>query len=174
MSSSSVFGSGYGWVEYKTTASYGGKDMTTDTKSVRSASTYQGSPAIEVKSTITSSSGTTMTSDAFWDAGMSKILGGTMTTTVNGKTMTVNLPTSVIAVAEGNSFERQSTLTLDGIEPVSVPSGTYPVASKYTRTVNGTESTIWSAPGVSVPVKMTGSSSSGTYTMELVGWGKLQ
>ena len=59
------------------------------------------------------------------------------------------------------------TYTFVGIEPVSVPAGTYPAASKYTSTYQGVTSTFWTAPGVPGFVKMV----SGDATMELNGWG---
>jgi len=63
------------------------------------------------------------------------------------------------------------TYTFVGIEPVSVPAGTYPVASKYTSTYKGMTATFWTAPGVPGFVKMVSSSSDGAATMELNGWG---
>jgi len=59
------------------------------------------------------------------------------------------------------------TYTFVGIEPVSVPAGTYPTASKYTSQYQGATSTFWTAPGVPGFVKMV----SGDATMELNGWG---
>ena len=59
------------------------------------------------------------------------------------------------------------TYTFVGIEPVAVPAGTYPAASKYTSTYQGVTSTFWTAPGVPGFVKMV----SGDATMELNGWG---
>lgn len=57
--------------------------------------------------------------------------------------------------------------TFVGIEPVSVPAGTYPAASKYTQTHLGSSATLWTAPGVPGFVKIV----SGDATMELNGWG---
>jgi hypothetical protein len=59
------------------------------------------------------------------------------------------------------------TYTFVGIEPVSVPAGTYPVASKYTSTSQGMTATFWTAPGVPGFVKVV----SGDATIELNGWG---
>jgi hypothetical protein len=59
------------------------------------------------------------------------------------------------------------TYTFVGIEPISVPAGTYPAASKYTSMYQGASSTFWTAPGVPGFVKMV----SGDATMELNGWG---
>jgi len=59
------------------------------------------------------------------------------------------------------------TYTFTGIEPVSVPAGTYPTASKYTSIYKGVTSTFWTAPGVPGFVKMV----AGDVTMELNGWG---
>ena len=59
------------------------------------------------------------------------------------------------------------TYTFVGIEPVSVPAGTYPTASKYTSLYQGATTTFWTAPGVPGFVRMV----SGDTTMELNGWG---
>jgi len=173
-SASSIFGTNYNWVEYKTTASYGGKEMTTDLKDVKSDGSYQGSPAIEVKATITTSTGSSIVDDIYWDPTMSTILGGTMTmTAANGQTITENITAAQLSQMKSTNFH-SGTLTFVGVEPVTVPAGSYPVASKYTYVQSGstgTGSTVWSAPGVPLPVKVAGTSSTGSFTMELVGWG---
>jgi hypothetical protein len=61
--------------------------------------------------------------------------------------------------------------TFVGIEPVTVPAGTYPTASKYTVTSNGQTVTYWTAPGVPGFVKMQYTSSDGSMATELNGWG---
>lgn len=66
-----------------------------------------------------------------------------------------------------NAVTSDVQYTFVGIEPVSVPAGTYPAASKYTSTVKGITTTFWTAPGVPGFVKMV----SGDATMELNGWG---
>ena len=66
-----------------------------------------------------------------------------------------------------NDIASDVQYTFEGIEPVSVPAGTYPAASKYTSTVKGITTTFWTAPGVPGFVKMV----SGDATMELNGWG---
>jgi cytoskeletal protein RodZ len=171
MSASSVFGSSYNWIEYQTSTTSGGKQMTMDMKYERSTGDYQGTPAVHVKMTMTSSTGgTNGVFDYYYDTAMDKLLGGTMTMTVNGKTMTIDIPAEQLTQAQATNFH-SGTLTFAGVEPVSVPAGTYPIASKYTESTNGTDVTFWSAPGVPVPVKITASSSSGSSTSELVGWG---
>ena len=70
-----------------------------------------------------------------------------------------------------NDVKSDVQYTFVGIEPVSVPAGTYPAASKYTSTYQGTSSTFWTAPGVPGFVKMVTSGSNGGATMELNGWG---
>ena len=45
VSSSSVFGSSYNWMEYQTTTTNQGKEMSIDMKMERSTSTYNGQPA---------------------------------------------------------------------------------------------------------------------------------
>ncbi len=66
-----------------------------------------------------------------------------------------------------NDIKSDVQFTFVGIEPVSVPAGTYPAASKYTSTYQGITATFWTAPGVPGFVKMV----SGDATMELNGWG---
>ena len=61
--------------------------------------------------------------------------------------------------------------TFVGIEPVTVPAGTYPTASKYTATSNGQTVTYWTAPGVPGFVKMQYKTSEGNMVTELNGWG---
>ena len=66
-----------------------------------------------------------------------------------------------------NDVKSDVQFTFVGIEPVSVPAGTYPAASKYTSTYQGVSATYWTAPGVPGFVKMV----SGDAIMELNGWG---
>ena len=171
-SASSIFSTNYNWMEYQTSANYNGKQSTMDMKYERSTGDYQGSPAVHVELTMTSSSngGTNSVIDYYWDTAMDKLLGGTMTMTVNGKTMTISIPAEELTQAQATNFHT-GTLTFAGVESVTVPAGTYPAASKYTETTNGVDVTFWSAPGVPVPVKMASSSSSGSSTSELVGYG---
>ena len=102
---------------------------------------------------------------------MDSLLGGTMTITLNGQKTTMNIPPGQISLEALTSFNKATPLTFVGIEPVSVPAGSYPAASKYTRSVNETTFTYWSASGIPVPVKMISSFPSGSITSELVGWG---
>jgi len=159
-------------MEYQTSGTYNGKQETMDMKYQRSTGTYQGSPAVHVEVTMTSSSngGINGVIDYYWDTAMDKLLGGTMTMTVNGRTMTISIPAEELTQAQATNFHT-GTPTFAGVEPVTVPAGTYPIASKYTETTNGVDVTFWSAPGVPVPVKMASSSSSGSSTSELVGYG---
>ena len=70
-----------------------------------------------------------------------------------------------------NDVKSDVQYTFVGVEPVSVPAGLYPAASKYTSTYQGTSSTFWTAPGVPGFVKMVTGGSNGGATMELNGWG---
>lgn len=171
-SASSIFSTDYNWMEYQTSANSNGKQSTLDMKYERSTADYQGSQAVHVKMTVTSSSNSGFNGvfDYYWDTAMDNLLGGTMTMTYNGKTMTTSIPAEYLSQAQATNFHT-GTLTFEGIEPVTVPAGTYPIASKYTNTVSGTSVTYWSAPGVPVPVKIATSSSSSSSTSELVGWG---
>jgi hypothetical protein len=66
-----------------------------------------------------------------------------------------------------NDVTSEVQYTFAGIEPISVPAGTYPTASKYTSTYKGTTTTFWTAPGVPGFVKMQTTDT----VMELNGWG---
>ncbi len=94
-----------------------------------------------------------------------------MTTTFNGQKTTTEIPPIQISQQAVTNFEKAAPLTFVGIESVSVPAGSYPTASKYTRSVNETTFTYWSASGIPVPVKMISNFPSGSITSELMGWG---
>ena len=66
-----------------------------------------------------------------------------------------------------NDVQSDVQFTFVGIEPVAVPAGVYPTASKYTSLYQGVISTFWTSPGVPGFVKMV----SGDAIMELNGWG---
>lgn len=171
VSSSSIFGSSFTWMEYKTTSSYGGTTTTMNIKTERSTGDYKGTPAIHMKMTMTTSSGMTTVSDIYYDTSMKNVLGGTMTTTMNGQTYTTDIPASQLQTMKSSGFTGDYSMTYAGIEPVTVPAGTYATANKYTASREGTDTTYWVATGVPVPVKYTSSSSQGSSTSELVGWG---
>jgi len=171
VSSTSIFGTSYSWMEYQTTVTGAdGKEMSMDMKTQRSTSTYNGQPAVEMKVTMTSSNMNGVY-DYYYDSAMNSILGGTMTMTVNGKSMTMNIPAAQLNQAGATNFNKATTLTFEGIGPVTVPAGTYPAASKYLSSENNGTVTFWSAPGVPVPVQIAVSTSNGGAQSELVGWG---
>ncbi|MDD4483000.1 MAG: hypothetical protein PHD55_01360 [Methanoregula sp.] len=170
-SSTSVFGTNYQWMEYRMTTSAEGTEMTTTTKTERSTGDYKGTPAVHLKVTMTSSGGVNSVYDVYYDTAMKNVLGGSMTVTVNGQTITQDVPASQLQDQQGADFNGEFALTYDGTEAVTVPAGTYPAANKYTATVNNAGVTYWSVPGIPVPVKWTSGSSEGSSTAELVGWG---
>jgi hypothetical protein len=170
--STSVFGTSYTWMEYRMTSSVAGNAITTDTKTERSTGDYQGKPAIHLRiSTTSSSGGMTSINDVYYDTAMKSLLGGTMTLTNNGQTTTRDIPPAQLQNMQSANFNNDFTLTFAGVEPVSVPAGTYPAADKYTATVKNVGMTYWKASGVPVPVKWTSSMPQGSSTAELVGWG---
>ena len=75
------------------------------------------------------------------------------------------------AQSNPNDVKSDVQFTFAGIEPVTVPAGTYPTASKYTATYQGMTTTYWTAPGVPGFIKTQSSGSQGGSTMELNGWG---
>jgi hypothetical protein len=70
-----------------------------------------------------------------------------------------------------NDVKSDVQFTFVGIEPVSVPAGTYATASKYTVTTQGQTMTYWTAPGVPTFVKYQMNTPQGVVTTELNGWG---
>ena len=75
------------------------------------------------------------------------------------------------AQSNPNDVKSDVQFTFAGIEPVTVPAGTYPTASKYTAASQGITTTYWIAPGVPGFIKTQSSGSQGGSTMELNGWG---
>ena len=75
------------------------------------------------------------------------------------------------AQSDPNDVKPDVKFIFAGIEPVSVPAGTYAAASKYTVTTQGLTSTYWTAPGVPGFVKYQINTEGGPATIELNGWG---
>jgi hypothetical protein len=177
VSSSSVFGTNYNWMQFQITNNYGGTEMNTTTKIEKSTGDYKGTPAIHQKMTSTTSNNGNVVYDIYYDTSKNNVLGGTMTMTINGQTMTQDIPASQLSTQAPSSqitnFNQESSLTYAGTESVTVPAGTFQDTSKYTVSSNGNDITYWVASGVPVPVKMTMTSSSakGSTTFELMGWG---
>lgn len=90
-----------------------------------------------------------------------------------GGSMTVDCSSQGGQAQQSNPNDVKSDVkfTFVGIEPVSVPAGTYPTASKYTATLQGQTVTYWTASGVPGFVKMQSKSPDGDVIMELNGWG---
>jgi len=169
--STSVFGTNYNWIEYQVTSNFRGNERQTNTKIERSTGDYNGTPSIHLKMTSTSPRGGNMVSDIYYDKENNSILGGTITMTVNGQTTTRDVPAYQLSRQSINNFNEDSTLTFEGTESVTVPAGTYPSASKYTKSLNETSITYWAVSGIPLPVKEMTSSSQGSSTLELVSWG---
>lgn len=172
LSSSSVFSKNWNWIEYKTTSNYNGAQNTQTTRTEQLSGSYQGDPAVHLKMTGTNPNGQVQVTDLYYDMAKKTVLGGTMTMTVNGKTVTTEYPQSALQNNQRQGdFTTEYTLTFAGIEPVSVPLGTYPAAGKYTSTRNEAQITFWSAPPIPVAVKYVYTTPQGTSTAELMGWG---
>jgi hypothetical protein len=169
--STSVFSTNYKWIEYQIATDRGGNNTTADTRIERSIDNYNGTPAVHLKLNASTASGGNVVSDIYYDKDQNSVLGGTMTITYNGQTMTRQIPPTQLSGQGFNNFNEKASLTYDGTESVTVPAGTYASASKYNRVANGTSVTYWASSGVPVPVKEVTSSPRGSSTLELVGWG---
>ena len=171
VSGANLFGNAnYKWFEYKMTS----KDMSSNMKTEVSQDTYQGKAATHTKmtSTMTTPMAATTITDMYVDAsGVS--LGGHIKMISNGQTvLDQDIPPGDTSKAPKDpNTDKTVQYTFVGVEPVSVPAGTYPAASKYTATIQGMTSTYWTAPGVPMFVKMVIKSTDGDITQELVGWG---
>ena len=172
-SSSLVFGRDYTWYEYRSTVILQGQDVITDTRTEKSTADYKGTPAILLKTT-TITQGRTSVMDAYYDTPMNNMLGGTITSTVNGQTMTTDIAPAQIRKQGGVivNFPKDSNLVSKGVDPVTVPAGSYPAASKFTQPAGNGETTFWVVSEVPLWVKYIKSTPQGSNTTsELVGWG---
>ena len=171
VSGAGIFGNAnYKWFEYKMTS----KDMSSNMKTEVSQDTYNGKAATHTKMTMTSTTPMAATTiyDMYVDAsGVS--LGGHMKMVSNGQTILDQdiPPGDSSKTPKDPNADKTMQYTFVGVEPVSVPAGTYPAAMKYTATIQGMTSTYWTAPGVPMFVKMVVKSTDGDITQELVGWG---
>jgi hypothetical protein len=180
-SSIKVFNGDYHWVEYRnnitqTLPPNPRYQWEKNERVERSQGDYKGTPAIHYKTTTTldypewvggklihSENGWIIVTDSYYDTLESTFLGGTSSETIKG----VKKP--VTEIAGGASFNREEkpsgemgitpfgemniTLTYEGTNPVTVPSGTYPDARKYTgKFRDGTPISFWVVPGIPVPV----------------------
>ena len=166
--SASVFGNSYNWFEYVTRMTVSGQQMTTTIRTEKSTGTYKGASATHYKNTMTSAMSTSVT-DIYYDSSMN-ILGGTTTTTVQGKDYTMEIPAEQLKTQSGPSFEKQTTLIYQGPDSVTVPAGTY-AAGKYLASTDGGAVTYWVAPNVPLPVKYSIGTPAGEMSAELKGWG---
>jgi hypothetical protein len=93
--------------------------------------------------------------------------GGSMTIDCTSKG---GQPQAGQAPSNPNDIKPDVKYTFVGIEPVTVPAGTYATASKYSITTQGQTMYYWTAPGVPGFVKMQTNTAEGAI-MELNGWG---
>jgi hypothetical protein len=171
VSGANLFGnSNYKWYEYKMTA----KDMSSNIKTEVSQDTYQGKTATHSKmtNTMTKPMASTTITDTYVDAS-GVFLGGHMKMIANGQTIIdQDIPPGDSSKAPKDpNADKTVQYIFVGVEPVTVPAGTYPAAMKYTATSQGMTSTYWTSTGVPTFVKMVIKSTDGDITEELVGWG---
>ena len=180
VNSSEVFSENIKWVEYRHTDSNNGITTVSDYKIESGPSEFKGQPAYHTKTTITNADSSVIINDVYWDTSKKDILGGTMTFTANGVPTTSEIaPFKQKNGIGGTEFENSIPLVFEGVEPVTVPFGTYDKAGKYVKkfTLPNTgeiTETNWVVHGVAPPLKYTQviASEKGSYSMnELVAWG---
>ena len=148
VSGTSIFGSAqpYNWLEYKMSMNTGGKQMATYMK-------YEKSGKCTMRMEGEGIPGGSLTIDCSSKGGQTP--GGQ-----GGQ-----------AQSNPNAFKSDVQFTFVGIEPVTVPAGTYATAQKYAVTSQGNTMTYWTAPGVPGFVKYQINTENGPVTTELNGWG---
>lgn len=130
---------------------------------------YGGTSAIDIRVTTWLTVGEpSIVDDYYYDASSGKLLAVTENSTVNGKATTKIIQANKATGMQIPDFSKGGTLTFVDTEPVFVPAGTYPDASKYTLTGVGT---IWSAAGVPIPVQIIDNTSQMSVVMKLVAFG---
>jgi len=162
-----IFNGEYHWVEYRTniTVSHnpGSRSQTEYiAKNERSSELYNGIPAIHEKTTVTGSKFHD-TDNLYFEKSTKRFLGGTRAVSKSG----VDEPLEILPGDEKycencyrnwlmiTPFEEVNTsLSAEGVESITVPSGTYPDAQKYSGNFSsGIPITFWVVPGVPVPVQ---------------------
>jgi len=145
VSGASLFGAAtpYNWIEYKTTSNAGGQKMIMYMKLEKSGKC-------------------TMRMEG------EGLPGGSMTMDCSSKG---EQPQAAQAPSNPNDIKPDVKFTFVGIEPVTVPAGTYATASKYSLTSQGQTMNYWTAPGVPGFVKMQTNAAEGAMMTELNGWG---
>lgn len=174
VNASEVFGDHHDatyWVEYRTTNTFGGRVNTGTMKLENAHEDYQGTPAIHFRMTNTHEGGTTVT-DTYYDIPMTAVLGETTTWINNGRIDRIEETSQDLLRQRRVKDKDQTVFTFVGFEPVTVPSGTYANAGRYTAPTGDGTSTYWVVPGVPMPVKDLYRTPDGIeYLKEMVRWG---
>ncbi len=155
------------WFEYQMTTNAAAGGEATNMKMREDFNVdYQSAKANKVTMTMdTNSGGTAATTliTTYMDPTSGSSLGGHMTMSSGGQVlMDQDIPAGPAASTSPGTPSSQdplqtyggSTLTSAGAESVTVPAGTY-AATKYTWTSADGSGTVWVAPSVPLPVKMT-------------------
>ncbi|HTX43806.1 MAG TPA: hypothetical protein VMC61_03695 [Methanocella sp.] len=168
------------WYEYQMSSDMGGTPSTMKLREDFNVN-YQGKNANKITLNMNVGSGDSTMNElitTYTDSSTGATLGGHMQMTAGGQAIMDQdiQPGAAPSTAPGVSTQNPllafqgTSVTNSGSESVTVPAGTY-VATKYTWTRNGDTGTVWAAPSVPVPVKMSYTSSGSTTSMELTGWG---
>jgi hypothetical protein len=190
VSKADLFGTpSYTWKEYKVIMQIGESGRAEgQTRSEISKEDFQGKPAFHQKRLHTSTIGETSqpmdTEDTedIWYNEAHTVLYQHYRSIINGEVqkdedVPVNT-TSSLQDCSGDLWAPRYTYI--GIDPVTVPAGTFPYARRYTRNISGdsllsdsTTDTYWFASGIPVEVKtvLEDRDKSVLITRELTGWG---
>lgn len=115
--------------------------------------------------------------EVYSDPATSKTLGGVMRILNNGQVISETQiePSSSAPSNTGSdplAVNSDVKLTKVGIDPVTVPAGVYPAATKYTFSdKDGGSGSVWVDSSVPVPLKYEGGSGELRMSMVLTGWG---
>ena len=156
--------------EYKTTTPAG-----TGTEKFEMGVTYNGQTAdkMTMTSTMTQDSSTIDSLIEIYTSN-GKTLGGHMQSKMDGNVISdtpIQASESTSSSSDPAGKYGSSALTSATIDPVTVPAGIYPTATRYTITdTSGTVGSVWVASGVPVPVKYVVGTGDSEVTMELNSW----
>ncbi|MBP1928286.1 hypothetical protein J2741_000833 [Methanolinea mesophila] len=151
--SASVFEPDFSRVEYRITTVSGEQTSTTLLDMDRSITEFQGVPAVFYRTSM-SNENMTVISNVYFDTDMETLLGGSVNQTVQGNSIYQELSPEPLDQSGIMLWEKETTLTYQGNETVTVPAGTFN-ATRYVIPTTYGEFTYWAAPGIPIPIRYT-------------------